>query len=128
METLGLVGDSSIPIMLLLVGIELAKADYGAALRRVSTTNVLRFVAAPLVDLGVALAIGFENRTVARVFVLECTAPAAITTLILTIELGGESGTISGPKYVSTAVLTTTLASVPVLTALIALLESGLVI
>jgi len=128
MATLKLVGDSSIPLMLILVGIELAGANHGAALSGVAKANVLKLVAAPVVGLGVVLAIGFENATVARVFVLECATPAAITSLILMIEFGGDSGDVTGPEYISTAVLTTTLASVPVLTVLIAILESGIVI
>lgn len=128
MQTLQLVGDSSIPLMLILVGIELAGANHGAALSSVAKANVLKLVAAPVVGLGVVLAIGFENTTVARVFVLECATPAAITSLILMIEFGGDSGGVTGPEYISTAVLTTTLVSVPVLTVLIAILESGIVI
>ena len=128
MQTLQLVGDASIPIMLLLVGIELAGANHGAALGRVARTNVLKLIAAPVVGLGVVLALGFENTTVARVFVLECATPAAITSLILVIEFSPDVGDPTGPEYVSTAVLTTTLASVPVLTVLIAILKSGVVI
>lgn len=128
MQTLQLVGDASIPLMLILVGIELAGANHGAALSSVATANVLKLVAAPVVGLGVVLAIGIENATVARVFVLECATPAAITSLILMIEFSGDGGEITGPEYISTAVLTTTLASVPVLTVLIAILESGVVI
>ncbi|EMA51418.1 AEC family transporter [Halococcus thailandensis] len=128
MTTIQLVGDASIPLMLILVGIQLASANYGAALSRVGPANVFKLLVAPAVGLAIVSMLDFGNTTVARVFVLECAAPAAITSLILLIELGGEPPAgVSGPEYVSAAVLTTTLLSVPVLTLLITLLKSGLV-
>lgn len=129
MSTLKLVGDASIPVMLLILGLQLAQTNYGAALRRAGTANVLKMVVAPVVGIGVALAMGFENPTVAKVFALECTMPAAITPLILVAEFaGGEQvGGIDVAEYVSTVVMTTTLVSVPLLTIFIALLDSGVV-
>ena len=44
------------------------------------------------------------------------------------IEFGDDSGTVTAAEFVSTAVLVTTLVSVPVLTVLIAILDSGVVI
>ncbi|WP_129114749.1 AEC family transporter [Halegenticoccus tardaugens] len=130
MTTLKLVGDSSIPVMLLILGIQLARTNYGAALTRAGTANVLKMVVAPFVGLGVALALSFEDQTVARVFVLECAMPAAITPLILLVEFGGDEriGGVSVAEYASTVVLTTTLVSVPLLTLLIALLDAGVLL
>lgn len=129
MTTIQLVGDSSIPLMLILVGVQLANANYGAALSRVKAANVLKLLVAPLAGLAIAVVLDFGNTTVARVFILECATPAAITTLILLIELGGERSPegVSGPEYVSAVVLTTTLMSVPVLTLLITVLRTGFV-
>jgi hypothetical protein len=60
------------------------------------------------------------------VFVLESAMPAAITPLILLVEFGeGEVGGVPVESFVSTAVLVTTLVSVPVLTGVIALLDAG---
>lgn len=128
METLQLVGDSAIPVMLLILGIELADTNYGTALRRVTPTVVLKMVVAPIVAIGVALLVDFENATVARVFVLECAMPAAVTTLILTGEFTGPSDDIDPMEYAGTAILVSTIVSVPLLTGLITLLQSGIVI
>ncbi|WP_224447602.1 AEC family transporter [Haloprofundus salilacus] len=130
METLQLVGDSSIPVMLLILGIQLANTDYGSALSRVGVASALKMVVAPVVGLGVAFALGFTDPTVARVFVLECAMPAAITPLILVIEFseGATIGGLSAAEYVSAVVFATTLVSIPMLTLLIAVLESGVVI
>ncbi|UPV75295.1 AEC family transporter [Halorussus limi] len=130
METLRLVGDASIPVMLLMLGIQLANTKHGAAISRVGVSNGLKLFVAPLVGVGVALLLGLgANPAVARVFVLECGMPAAVTPLILSIEYdsGGEGG-LTGPEYVSTAIFASTIASVVTLTGLIALLQSGMLI
>ncbi|OLZ42272.1 permease [Natrinema saccharevitans] len=130
METLRLVGDASIPLMLLILGIQLARADTASAISRAWPATALKTVVAPVVGLGVAVLIGFENPTVARVFVLETAMPAAVTPLVLVIEFadGARTEGILVSEYVSTCVLLTTLLSVPILTGLIALLQSGVVI
>jgi predicted permease len=130
METLRLVGDSAIPVMLLMLGIQLANTRHGAAVSRVGVSNVLKLGVAPLVGVGVALALGLgRDPDVARVFVLECGMPAAITPLILAIEYDeGVTEGLSRPEYVSTAIFVSTVASVVTLTGLIAILQSGTII
>lgn len=129
METVGLVGDASIPVMLLVLGVQLADTDVSAVTRSV-VPSALKLVAAPLVAVAIVLTLGFQNTTVARVFVLECATPAAITPLILVLEFGGESdpADLSPSEFVSTSVLTSTLASMVTLTVLIAVLRSGVLV
>jgi predicted permease len=129
METLKLVGDSAIPVMLLILGIELAETDYSAAMLRVTPAATLKMVVAPLVAVGVATVVGFQNQTVARVFVLECAMPAAVTTLILTGEFteAAPEG-IEATEYAGTAIFLSTVVSVPILTVLIALLQAGVIV
>ena len=121
-ETLRLVGDSSIPIMLIVLGVQLARATPSGSVRDVATANLLRLIVAPVVAVPVVLAFGFTNPDVARVVVLEASTPVAVSTVILTVEFGGDS------DYTATAVLTTTLASVVTVTLLIELLRSGLLL
>ncbi|MFC7131886.1 MULTISPECIES: AEC family transporter [Salinibaculum] len=129
METLQLVGDSAIPVMLLILGIELAETDYSAAALQVTPAVGLKLLVAPVVAVGVALLVGFQNPTVARVFVLESAMPAAVTTLILTGEFAGPNADgIAATEYASTAIFVSTVISVPLLTGLIALLQSGVVL
>ncbi|AEN06813.1 Auxin Efflux Carrier [halophilic archaeon DL31] len=130
METLELVGNASIPVMLLILGIQLAGTDYGAALPSVGAAAALKLAVAPVLAVGIALVVGFENPTVARTFILESSMPAAITPLILLIEFAGdvEVGGVTAPEFVSTVVAVTTLLSVPLLTILIAVLESGVLV
>jgi predicted permease len=125
METVGLVGEAAIPLMLLVLGIELSHTDYGNVLRRVSLVVVLKLLIAPVVAVGVALLIGFEDATVARVFVLESSMPAAVTTVILTGEFSAPGEGIDAEEFAGTAILVTTLLSIPLLTLLIGALEAG---
>ena len=124
MQTLKLTGDSSIPVMLLLLGIQLANTTYGTAVSRTAPAVGLKLFVAPVAALGVALVIGLGG-PVGRVFVLECAMPAAVTPLMLTVEFGESGGAVSAAEYVSTAIMVTTLASVLTLTALVAVLTSG---
>jgi len=128
METVGLVGDSAIPVMLLVLGVELSHTDYGSAVRRVSPAVGLKLLVAPLVAVPIAAVIGFENPTVARVFVLECAMPAAVSTLILTGEFSAPGEDLEAEAFAGTAILVSTLLSIPLLTLSIALLQSGLVV
>jgi len=123
MQTLKLTGDSAIPVMLLLLGIQLANTTYGTATVRVTPAVALKLLVAPAVALGIAVGIGLGG-DVGRVFVLECAMPAAITPLMLTVEFGGQSDDISAAEFVSTAILVTTVGSILTLTLLISLLQS----
>ncbi len=128
MTTLDMLGTSAIPVMLIILGIQLARTDYGRTIRDVGSATLLKMGVSPVVGVGVALLVGFANPTVGRVFVLETAMPAAVTPLILVIEFGGESvDGVDVAEYVSTAVLVTTLVSVPVVTLVVALLEAGVI-
>lgn len=126
METVRLVGDAAIPVMLLVLGIQLSKTDVTAVSRSVSP-SALKLIGAPIVGLGVALALGFSDPVVARVFVLECATPTAVTPLALVIEYADDVSVdgLTAPEYLSTAVFMTTVFGVVVLTVLVALLQAG---
>jgi predicted permease len=129
MSTVQLVGDASIPVMLLLLGIQLARTDVGSTLSAVGGVVALKMLIAPLLGIGVALVVGFTEPAVARTFVLESAMPSAVTTVILAAEFSeGEVAGVPVTEFVSTAIFATTLVSVVTLTALIALLQSGVVV
>jgi hypothetical protein len=129
METLRLVGDATIPLMLVVLGVQLVRTDYAATLSRAATPTLLKLAVAPVVAVGVALALGFEDAGVAKTFVLESSMPTAVMPLVLLTEFS--DATVDGvpiPQFASTVIFVTTLASVPLLTALIAVLDAGLVV
>jgi predicted permease len=128
MQTAGTVGEAAVPVMLLVLGIQLADTDV-TAVTRSAAPSFLKLVAAPFVAVGIALALGFADPTVARVFVLESATPTAVIPLALTIEYADDLAVdgITAPEYLSTAIFVTTVASVAVLTVLVAGLQAGLV-
>ncbi len=129
MSTLQLVGDSAIPLMLLVVGIQLARTDVGSTLSTVGGAVGLKMVVAPVLGVGVALAVGFSDPVVARTFVLETAMPSAVTPVILVGEFAeGEVAGVPVAEFVSTAIFATTLVSVVTLTALIVILQAGVVV
>ena len=129
MSTLQLVGDSAIPVMLLLLGIQLARTNVGSTLSAVAGVVGLKMILVPFVGIGVALVVGFSDPAVARTFVLEGAMPSAVTPLILVGEFAdGEVAGVPVTEFVSTAIFATTVVSVLTLTVLIAVLESGVVL
>lgn len=126
MSTVEMVGDAAIPLMLLVLGLQLAETRPTAVTRTVPP-SVLKLFVAPVVGAGVALALAFPDPTVAKVFVLECATPTAIIPLALVIEYTDVSrvGELTAPEYITTVVLVTTVASSVVLTVLVAALQAG---
>ncbi|GAB6860506.1 AEC family transporter [Haloplanus litoreus] len=127
MTTTSLVGDASIPLMLVIVGVQLYGLEYGNV-RRVIRPSIIKLVVAPVAGLGVALALGkFGDVAVARVFVLLCATPVALIPLALTLsysDVDDREG-LSASEYLTMTIFVTTVASVPVLTLLITLLRGG---
>lgn len=130
MATLSLVGNAAIPMMLVVLGVQLSTVDYAGTAARIGIATLLKMGVAPLIGIAVALALGFDDPTAARVFVLEASMPAAVSVLVLLIEVG-DGATVDGvaaADYASAAVFVTTLLSVPVVTLLLAALDAGLVV
>jgi len=83
MQTLELVGNASIPVMLLILGIQLAGVDIEGTLRPVGAAGALRLLLAPLVASAAVLLVGVGDPTVARAVVLLLATPTGVTTIIL---------------------------------------------
>ena len=123
--TLELVGNASIPLFLLILGLRLAEMNPASAVVRSLPAVGLKLLAAPLVGAAVALAVGIADPTAARAFVLLCAGPAAISPLVLLIEFGDEAGDgLSGSDYVGSVIFATLLGSVPAVTIVLVLLTS----
>ncbi len=128
MTTLELVGNASIPVMLLILGIQLSNVRVEGSLRAVGAASALKLLLTPLVGLAAVLLVGFEDPTVGRVVVLLTASPTAVTPIILVGAFSGDSEGLSPGAFVSTAVFLTTVASVVTVTATVALLQSGVVL
>lgn len=129
MQTLKLVGDSVIPVVLIVLGIELADARYGKSLARITPAVGLKMLIGPLVALAIAVAIGFQNQDVAHSFVLLSATPTAVTPLIIVNEFAAQSTEdLTVSEYASSTILLTTIVSIPVVTVLAALLKADVLV
>ena len=122
MDTIRLVGDSSIPLMLLLLGVQVARSTPGGQLADLARVNALKLLVAPAVAVPVVWLLGFDDPDVGRVVVLETAMPSAVSALMLAVEFDGDADFVSG------AIVSSTLISPFVLTPLIVVLRSGVVI
>lgn len=125
MTTVDSVGSASIPLMLTVVGIQLAEVELGAIRRTLFPTG-LKLVVAPIVGAAIALLVGFSDPRISNIFLIECATPAAVTPLALIIAYGEtpEEG-LSAAEYTSTVIFVTTILSVVVLTGLVVAVRSG---
>lgn len=129
MRTIGLLGESAIPMMLIILGIQLSQAQYRNAISMTATPILFRFGVSPIIGLGIAALLDFQNPTVAQVFVLLTAMPVAIAPIIFVVEFAKDTR-ISGvtlPEYVSANIFVTTILSIPLLTILVVLLKTGII-
>lgn len=128
LSTIELLGDASIPLMLLVLGIQLAGTDIRAVSRSIAP-SVLKLLIAPIIAVGIILLLGVSDPIIARTFILECATPTAIIPLMLIIEYTPDtqanSSDPTAAEYISTIIFVTTVASIVVLSVLIAILGSG---
>lgn len=124
MRTVGMLGDASIPLFLLILGLQLSGMHSGTALRDAIPAAGLKLLVAPLIALGVVGVIGLSDPTVAAAFVLLAAGPAAVLPLVLFVEFDG-AGSTAADRYATTVVLTL-LGSVPAVAAVLAALRAGL--
>lgn len=115
-RTTQLLGDASIPAMLVLLGMQLAAIRWDGQTRPLLLANSLRLLVAPLVAFGLVLVLGLDGLT-RQVGVIEASMPSAVLTIVLATEYDVE------PTFVSAAVFTSTLASAFTLTPLLAILK-----
>lgn len=130
METLAIVGNAAIPLMLIMLGIQLANSTGGIDLSHVVAPTALKLLVAPVVAVALVPLLGFSgDPAVARTFVLECSMPAAVTPLVLVVEFARDHDTdLSPAEYVSTTVTVTTVLSTLTVAVLVPLLRSGAVV
>jgi len=114
-KAVDLLGGASVPLMLLLVGVQLARASLAGQLKLIGLATFVRLVVAPAVAL--VLAVGLRLTGVTRqVCITEASMPTAVMTIILATEFEAEPQLVAGVVFVST------LASVITLTLLLALI------
>jgi predicted permease len=114
-RTVDLAGNATIPLMLVLLGLEMTRVKWSHSIKAISLAVILRLVVSPLV--GILLAVPFQLEGPARQGnVLETGMPAAVVTTVLASEYKLE------PELVTAIVFVSTLLSPLTLTPLLVLL------
>ncbi len=117
-RALDTLGQAAVPVMLLLLGIQLARNSFDQDLGRISLAAFLRLGLSPLLSLVVAALLGLSGEA-HRASVLEASMPTAVTSVILAVEFD------TLPEFVTGVVFLSTLLSPLSLTLLIALLRAS---
>jgi predicted permease len=100
-RTIGFAADGAIPLMLILLGVELARVQWSHSLRALGLGAGLRLLVGPLV--GFLLAIPFGLQGAARQGCLvETATPAAVTNIVLATEYKLDSSLVTAIVFIGT--------------------------
>jgi hypothetical protein len=113
---LRLLGDATLPFLLLILGMQLRRRKPLGSLGPLGTATTLRLVASVPIALGVAYLLGLSDLAL-RVGVMQAAMPTAVNTTILALEFD------TWPHFVSNVVVTTTIGSLLTLTVLLVFLR-----
>jgi len=114
-RTVDLASGGSIPMMLVLLGIELSRSQWSHSMRALGVGTFMRLIAGPVVGLLFAALFGFQG-PLKQAVVMQASMPAAVATTVIAAEYNLE------PPLVTALVLLTTVLSPLTLTPLIVLL------
>jgi len=113
-----LLAGGSVAMMLLLVGLQLARLKVREEVAGATLATSIRLLAVPFIAWGAGWLVGLEGMALA-VAVLQASTPVSVTSALWALEFNAR------PALVSAAVVLSTLASVVTLTVLLAVLTGG---
>ncbi|ERN42021.1 putative permease [Rubidibacter lacunae KORDI 51-2] len=100
-------GDASIPIALLILGMQLAMTPFVLGRYEVSV-SLLRLLVGPAIAFGIGRLLRLEGLDL-QVLVLQCAMPSAVNTVVWAAEFGGDAGRVARTVVVSTVLALVTL-------------------
>ena len=111
-----MVGQGAVPLMLLLLGMQLAKTPLAQGMRAAGLAAFIRLAVAPIIAFSLAKLLGLTGPTL-QACIAEASMPTAVTTAVLAIEFDAR------PEFVTSVIFLSTLASPITLTPIIALVS-----
>ncbi len=100
-RTVELAANGSIPLMIVLLGVELSRVQWSHSVRAVGLSTTLRLLAAPAVGLLLAGLFGFQGAA-RQANITESAMPAAVTNTILAAEYGLDTSLVTAMIFVGT--------------------------
>lgn len=116
-KSFALLGGSAVPIMLVILGAQLARVQLGRQLSLVSLASGLKLLVAPLVGVALVRALLLHGLT-ANVSIIQTSMPTAVISIVLAEEFGSDA------RFVSSAVVISTMLSLISLSVLLVLFGS----
>lgn len=115
-QPLEMAGNAAVPVLLVTLGMELSQIHLDTELWMVGVASAIRLIAAPLVASLIAAMMGLQGLT-RQVVITQASMPTAVMTIVMAMEFGTD------PRFVTSVVFVSTLASVITLTLLIGMLR-----
>ncbi|MGB9755009.1 MAG: transporter [Roseiflexus castenholzii] len=113
---IALMADAALPLLLLLLGMQLANGTHVEDVRLTAVVAVLRLGVSPILAYGIARALALDDLAL-RVVVLEASMPSAVNMVLYSLEFNAR------PRFVAGVVVVTTLLSLVTLTLLLTVLR-----
>jgi predicted permease len=102
MKAVDLTGDAAVPVMLAILGIELAGATLGNDRAAIGIATTVKLIVAPLLAFPLAALMGLSNLA-RNVCVIEASMPAAVLASIIAVEFDVRPKLVTGIVFASTA-------------------------
>jgi len=115
LKPISLIARASVPMMLLMLGLQLSQTQLKGRYKDVAVGVLLRLVVGALAAMGLASLVGLQGLA-RKVAIVEASMPTAVSSLIMAIEFEGDA------EYVSSVIFGSTLLSALTLTGLLAFL------
>ncbi len=100
-RTIDLAANGSIPVMIILLGLELSRVQWSHSIRAISLSAGLKLLAAPAVGFLLAALFGFQGAA-RQGNVIETAMPAAVTTTVLATEYGLDTSLVTAMVFMGT--------------------------
>ncbi len=107
-----LLGGAAVPVMLILLGAQLSRVEFGRQLQLVALSSGIKLVATPLVGVVLVHLMLLHDLT-AQVSIIQTSMPTAVISIALAEEFGSDA------QFVSSAVMVSTVVSLISLTVLV---------
>ena len=100
-RTIDLASNGSIPVMIVLLGLELSRVQWSHSFRTMGISAALRLLAGPAAALLLAIPFGWHGAA-RQANVLEASMPAAVTNTVLATEYGLDTSLVTATVFIGT--------------------------
>jgi predicted permease len=100
-RTVDLASNGSIPVMIVLLGLELSRIQWSHSFRAMGVSAALRLLGGPAAALLLAIPFGWHGAA-RQANVLEASMPAAVTNTVLATEYGLDSSLVTATVFIGT--------------------------